>query len=160
VMVPSPDASDVAHLPQEKFQRRFSALNGLELRLHASSFLQAPTYSRPVVAGAGFVTGTATTGRLRSTGCFCGRHRCTRPTKASGPKDGKFGPRDGDTVQCCRPAWRGYIAISSAIRYFCLYPGAKQGLRKFAHHPVYLRTTSLAAPYRINCRIDRFLQKL
>ena len=32
--------------------------------------------------------------RLRSTGCFCGRHRCTRPTKASGPKD-------GDTVQCC-----------------------------------------------------------
>jgi hypothetical protein len=46
-------------LPQEKFQRRFSALNGLELRLHASSFLQAPTYSRPVVAGAGFVTGTA-----------------------------------------------------------------------------------------------------
>ena len=32
----------VAHLPQEKFQRRFSALNGLELRLHASSFLKAP----------------------------------------------------------------------------------------------------------------------
>jgi hypothetical protein len=49
-------------------------------------------------AGAGFVTGTATTGRLA--GGFCGRHRCTRPTKASGPKD-------GDTVQCCRPAWRG-----------------------------------------------------
>jgi hypothetical protein len=38
-------SSGVAHLPQEKFQRRFSALNGLELRLHASSFLQAPTYS-------------------------------------------------------------------------------------------------------------------
>ena len=110
--------SGVAHLPQEKFQRRFSALSGL---LHPSSFLQAPTYSRPVVAGAGFVTGTATTGRLRSTGCFCGRHRCTRPTKASGPKDGNFGPRDGDIVQCCRPAWRGYIAISSAIPYFCLY---------------------------------------
>jgi hypothetical protein len=70
-------------LPQEKFQKGFSALNGLELRLHASSFLKAPTYSRPVVAGAGFVTGTATTGRLRSTGSFCGRHRCTRPTKAS-----------------------------------------------------------------------------
>jgi hypothetical protein len=49
---------------------RFSALKGLELRLHASGFLQA-TYSRPVVAGAGFVTGTAITGRLRSTGCFC-----------------------------------------------------------------------------------------
>jgi hypothetical protein len=58
-------SSGVAHLPQEKFQRRFSALSGLELRLHASSFLQAPTYSRPVVAGAGFVTGTATTGRFR-----------------------------------------------------------------------------------------------
>jgi hypothetical protein len=39
--------TNVAHLPQEKFQRRFSALNGLELRLHTSSFLQAPTYSRP-----------------------------------------------------------------------------------------------------------------
>ena len=36
-------SSGVAHLPQEKFQRRFSALNGLELCLHASSFLQAPT---------------------------------------------------------------------------------------------------------------------
>ena len=106
-------SSGVAHLPQEKFQRRFSALSGL---LHPSSFLQAPTYSRPVVAGAGFVTGTATTGCLRSTGCFCGRHRCTRPTKASGPKDGNFGPTDGDMVQCCRPAWRGYS------RYILRYP--------------------------------------
>ena len=43
-------------------QRRFSALNGLELRLHASRFLQAPTYSRPLVV---IVTGTATTGRFR-----------------------------------------------------------------------------------------------
>ena len=83
-------SSGVAHLPQEKFQRRFSALSGLELRLHASSFLQAPTYSRPLVAGAGFVTGTATTGRLRSTGCFCGR----------------------------RPAWRGYVAKQGATVWY------------------------------------------
>jgi hypothetical protein len=39
-------SSGVAHLPQEKFQTCFSALSGLELRPHASSFLQAPTYSR------------------------------------------------------------------------------------------------------------------
>jgi hypothetical protein len=47
------------HLP--KLQSRFNALSGL---FRASSFLQAPTYSRPLVAGAGFVTGTATTGAL------------------------------------------------------------------------------------------------
>ena len=56
-------------------------------------------------------------GAYASTGCFCGRHRCTRPTKASGPKDGRFGPRDGDTVQCCRPAWRRIHRYFSAIRY-------------------------------------------
>ena len=54
---------------------RFSVLSGLEFRLHASGFLRAPTYSRPVVAGAVFVTGTATAGRFRLTGCFCGRRR-------------------------------------------------------------------------------------
>ena len=32
--------------------------------------------------------------------------------------------------------------------------------KKFAHYPVYLRTISLAASYRINCRINRFLQPL
>ena len=79
----------VAHLPQEKFQRRFSALNGLELRLHASSFLQAPTYSRPVVAGAGFVTGTATTGRLRSDQRLL-PPAYTRPIKASGAERREF----------------------------------------------------------------------
>src|SRR6516165_4317860 len=41
-----PRSSGVGHLPQEKFQRGFSALNGLELRLDTSSFLQAPTYCR------------------------------------------------------------------------------------------------------------------
>jgi hypothetical protein len=30
----------VAHAFQEKFQRRFSVLSGLEFRLHASGFLQ------------------------------------------------------------------------------------------------------------------------
>src|SRR6516162_6066772 len=39
-------SSGVAHLPQEKFQRRSSTLSGLELRLDTSSFLQAPTYCR------------------------------------------------------------------------------------------------------------------
>lgn len=67
--VESAGAAVVSRIFLRGNSKGFSALNGL----NCASTLQAPTYSRPVLAGAGFVVGTATTGRSRSTGCFCGR---------------------------------------------------------------------------------------
>ena len=63
------------------------------------------------------------------------------------------------SLEHIRAGWGRALGVLAVCRYFGL-KGSSKVFNKFAHYPVYLRTISLAASYRINCRINRFLQKL